>query len=362
MKFTISLFLMLSIQISLSAQESDMRTFVDTTCIPDALFESNEIFDICIKGDIRKLFKDRKNKISYHPMLLSYITPNGETDSLKIRVKTRGHFRRKRENCKTPPLLLNFDSVQIYTNSLFAGQKKVKLVTPCVNHKYVLREYLLYKVYQLISEHCFQARIVSLSFEDSVKGKKTESQYGILLENQNAMANRHQAQFCKQVNITPLKTIRKEFLKMAVFQYFIGNTDWSIRYRHNIKLISTQKKPGLIPIPYDFDHAGLVDAPYAKPVEELKMTSVRQRRYRGYCIKDMREFQSTFDLFNKQKADIYAIYTDNPLLEKSYIKETLKYLDEFYQTINNPKSAAEAFQYPCKPTGTGHVVIKGLKD
>lgn len=362
MRNTVGLFLILSLQITLSAQESDMPTLIDTTCIHDALFESDEIFVLCLKGDLRKLFNDRKGETSYHPILMTCIMPNGETDSLNIRVKTRGHFRRKRENCKIPPLLLHFDSIQTQSNVLFAGQNKIKLVTPCVNHKYVLREYLLYKVYQLISENSFHARLVKLCFEDSIKGQKTDEKYGILLENHNLLADRLQAHLFKRVNTRPQRIIRQEFLNMAVFQYLIGNTDWSIQYLHNIKLISLKNKPGLNPIPYDFDHAGMVNAPYAKPAEELRMVSVRHRRYRGYCIEDMREFQPTFDLFNKLKTAIYDIYTNNPLLEEKYIKQSLKYLDEFYQTINNPKLASKAFQYPCRPHGTGNIVIKGLKD
>ncbi|WP_372643929.1 hypothetical protein [Ancylomarina sp.] len=361
MKFAIGLFLILILQIPLSAQESDMQTLIDTTCIQNALFESDEIFNICLRGDIRELFKDRRGEPRYHPLLMKYIMANGETDSLNIRIKTRGNFRRKRENCKIPPLLLNFDSVQIQSNDLFSGQDKIKLVTPCIDHKYVLREYLIYKVFQLISKNSFQVRLVELCFEDSIKGKKTEDQYGILLEDQNLLADRLQAQLFKRANTRPQRNIKKEFLNMVVFQYLIGNTDWSIQYRHNIKLIHIKGKNGLIPIPYDFDHAGLVNAPYAKPAKELRMNSVRQRRYRGYCIEDMREFQPTFDLFNKLKKAIYAIYTDNPLLEEKYIKQSLKYLDEFYQTINNPKMAAKTFQYPCNPHGTGNVVIKGLK-
>jgi len=364
MKLAIGLFLILILQIPLSAQDTLKNIpsgYLDSTCEKDALFESDEIFVICLKGDLRKLFKDRRLKPSYHPILMKYIMPNGETDSLNIRVKTRGHFRRQRENCKTPPLLLNFDSAQIQSNQLFADQKKIKLVTPCIDHKYVLREYLIYKIYQLITENSFHVRLVKLCFEDSIKGKKTKDQYGILLENHNLLADRLQAQLFKRINTRPERIIRQEFLNMAVFQYLIGNTDWSIQYLHNIKLISIKEKPGLIPIPYDFDHAGLVNAPYAKPTEELRMASIRQRRYRGYCIEDMREFQPTFDLFNKLKSDIYDIYTNNPLLEEKYIKQSLKYLDEFYQTINNPKLASKAFQYPCNPNGTGNVVIKGLK-
>ena len=361
MRFAANLLLIFCLQIPLSAQESDMQISNDTTCIQNTLFESDELLEICLSGNIRELFKDRHDDADYHPILLTYKLEDGKIDSFNIQVKTRGHFRRKRENCKVPPLLLSFDSMQIQSNDLFTGHEKIKLVTPCVDHKYVLREYLIYKVHQLISANSFNVRLIKLCFEDSIKGKIAEDKYGMFLENHNLLADRLRAQLFKRVNTRPERTIKQEFLNMAVFQYLIGNTDWSIQYLHNIKLLSLKNNHGLIPIPYDFDHAGLVNAPYAKPARELRLNSVRQRRYRGYCIEDMSEFQPTFDLFNKLKEAIYAIYTDNPLLEEKYIKFSLKYLDEFYQTINDPKAAAEAFQYPCKPHGTGNIVIKGLK-
>ena len=364
MKVILGLFLIFSLYSQLCAQDSLVRSSTDsiqTLCFNDGLFESDELFEICLNGNIRKLFKDRRDNASYHPILLTYNLKNGETDSLNIRVKTRGRFRRLRANCKIPPLLLQFDSLQCKNNVFFMGQKKLKLVSPCGNDKYVVREYLLYRIYQLITGNSFRARLIKLCFNDTIKKRKTEFQYGILLEHQKSMTERTESQMCKQLKITPLKILRPEYLKMSVFQYLIGNTDWSVQFLQNIKLISAKRNPGFIAVPYDFDHAGMVNAPYAKPAEELRLTSVKERRYRGYCIEDMHEFQATFDLFNNLKADIYALYTNNSRLEPSYIRHTIKYLDEFYETINNPKEAAKVFLYPCDPNGTGNVVIKGLK-
>lgn len=91
------------------------------------------------------------------------------------------------------------------------------------------------------------------------------------------------------------------------------------------------------------------------------MTSVRQRRYRGYCIKDMKQFDSTIALYNRLKPDIYRIYSDCKLLDPKYVKSTLQYLDDFYATLNNPKSLQKEFGYPCDPSGTGNIIIQGLK-
>ncbi|MDQ2179592.1 CotH kinase family protein [Marinifilum sp. D714] len=327
---------------------------------PSPLFDSDEIFEIKLKGDIRKLFNDRKENAKYHPFVFSYEINNQE-HSLDIRVKTRGHFRKMRINCATPPLLLNFDTLPDLAETIFRGQNKLKLVTTCADEKFVVQEYLVYKIYQLITEKSFRVRLVKVIFEDTKRNKIRSATYGILLEDQDEMAGRNHSAIRKQLNVNP-KTINKEyFLKMSVFQFLIGNTDWSIQYLHNIKILNSEKNSSLYAVPYDFDMSGMVNTSYAAPAEALQLNSVRDRRYRGYCIDDMSEFESTFQLFNELKKEIYAIYKSNTFLDKTYKKHTLKYLDRFYEIINDEKLSKREFQYPCNPNGTGNIVIRGLK-
>jgi hypothetical protein len=162
--------------------------------------------------------------------------------------------------------------------------------------------------------------------------------------------------------VKPERTQADDFLTMAVFQYLIGNTDWSVQYRQNIKLIAPDTLAWPVTVPYDFDHAGIVGAPYAKPAEALQLSSTRQRRFRGYCISDMAHFENVITHYNKIKEELYSVYTSETLLDENYVKATLKYLDDFYKTINDPKKLKEEFQYPCRKDGTGNVVIKGLKN
>jgi hypothetical protein len=105
----------------------------------------------------------------------------------------------------------------------------------------------------------------------------------------------------------------------------------------------------------------MVEAPYAKPAPELKMLSVVERRYRGYCMADMKDFDETLALYNAKKEAIYALYSQSVLLDEKSIKSAVKYLDGFYDIVNNPKKLNFEFQYPCLEDGTGNVVIKGLK-
>ena len=327
---------------------------------PSGLFDSDEILEFTLRGDLKKVFKDRGDDSQYNPASISIKDENNEFN-IPLKIKTRGHFRKMAANCKYPPILLNFAKASTPEDCIFQGQDKLKLVTPCKGDNYVIHEYLVYKLYNLITPRSFRARLVKVVYQDTVKNKSTEPLYGMLLEDEDQMAIRNNSKSMKRDGLLPQALDSVEFKRMAVFQYMIGNTDWSVQYRQNIKLIFPESTSLLTPVPYDFDHAGIVRAPYANPAPELQMESTLERRYRGYCIEEMSEYDEVFELFNQLKDDFYAVYESNPLLHKSYIKQTTGFLNKFYLTINDPKRAKKAFNYPCLKTGTGNVVIKGLR-
>lgn len=325
------------------------------------LFETDNILDITISGNVKELLNDRSDKPKDHPMNILYKAEGGTEISLPAVLKTRGHFRKLKENCDYPPLQLHFTKNAALKSSIFKGQKKLKLVMPCSGDEFVVREWMVYKLYNLITPKSFRARLVKVTLNNT-KSNKTESPfYGMLLEDENQMAKRNGG-----ISVTrktqPNRTEPNTFLTMAVFEYLVGNTDWSVQYMQNIKLVAADSIAVPFTVAYDFDHAGIVNAPYAKPAEELLMGSVRERRYRGYCIVDMKTFDPVIALYNKLKPAIYSLYTDCTLLDEKYKKATIKYLDDFYETINDPKKVQSEFGYPCDKNGTGNVVIKGLRE
>ncbi|MFI5132824.1 MAG: hypothetical protein ACHQEB_00740 [Chitinophagales bacterium] len=333
--------------------------FVQEKTFTDKLFESNDILNIKLSGDLRELFNDRSDDATYHSIVLSYVTKDSSVISIPLKAKTRGNFRRTMGNCTYPPIWLDFSENKNQTVSLFSGHVKLKLVMPCQGDELVIREYLLYRIYNLVTEKSFRTRLVKIETGDTKK-KKTDSFFGMLMEEDKQMAKRNHTVLVKRPMLRMQNAEQDAFLKMAVFEYLIGNTDWSVEYQQNIRLLAEDSLSVPTAVPYDFDHAGLVNAPYAEPAEELKMQSVRERRYRGYCIKDMKRFDAVIAFYNNLKKDIYALYTSCPLIDARYLKATLQYLDEFYTTINNPKKLQEEFGYPCRPDGTGNVIIKGL--
>lgn len=329
--------------------------------VEKGLFESDEILNITLKGNIHQLLNDRTDKAVYYPFTISYSSGDRSEITLPIKIKTRGHFRREEGNCTYPPLLLNFPEADAQTSSFFPKKSTLKLVMPCMGEDYVIHEWLVYKLYNLITPQSFRARLVKVKLEDNRNKKMPSAFYGIIMEEEHQMARRNNEIILKE-KIRPQQTMQEPFLKMAVFEYLIGNTDWSVEFQQNIKLVAPDSSSIPVTVPYDFDQAGIVDAPYAKPAEELKMNSVRERRYRGYCVKDMKLFDSTIAVYNRYKNEIYKTYTGCSLLNEKYVKATIKFLDEFYSTINNSKALKKEFEYPCDPSGTGNVIIKGMKE
>jgi hypothetical protein len=320
------------------------------------LFDAEDVLEIKLSGKIRALFSDRTSNSPYRPMLLTY--KEGDKDvSIPLKIKTRGNFRKARENCMYPPLLLNFQKAT-NVNTVFQKQDKLKMVMPCRDDQYVVREYLVYKLYNLITPKSYKARLAKVVFYDSARKKEAGDFYTFLLEEDEQMAKRNGARILERKMMPGESTETETFLRMAVFQYMIGNTDWSVSYLHNIRILSFDDQPIPSVVPYDFDHAGIVNAPYALPPAQLELKSTQERRFRGYCITDMKTFDRVIATFNRLREDIYSVYTSCPLLESRYKLATTKFLDEFFITINDPKKVKIAFSYPCQKRT--QIVIKGL--
>jgi len=324
------------------------------------LIDTVEPLEISFYGNVKELMNDRGDDPKYHDFKLSFTGQENAKVELPVKIKVRGHFRKLKENCTYPPLLIDFSKEK--KGTMFSEQKKLKLVTPCRDEKYVVREYLVYKLYNLITPKSFRARLVKFNMiTNDPKGKSIETLYGILIEEEDQMANRNNSVSIDGKLVRPQQTMLDDFLNMSVFEFMIGNTDWSVQYLQNVKLIGADSLSIPSTVPYDFDHSGIVSAPYAQPAPELQMSSTRERRYRGYCINDMQKFDKVLSTYNQLKEEFYKVYAGNTLIDEAYSKSTIRYLDDFYKIVNDPKKLKAAFQYPCQADGTGNVVIKGLK-
>lgn len=328
-----------------------------TKATPKSLFKADDVFDLKLKTNMPELLKDRGNVTASHSATIVYTGGKRKPFELPVKVSVRGNFRRDAHNCKFPPLLLDFAKKQV-KKTPFERHDRLKLVTHCLSDEYVVREYLVYKMYNVLTDYSFRARLIRVTYEDATGKRAPDTKYAFFLEDETALARRNVATAVKlkQFNMASVDSL--QMAMVAIFEYMIGNTDWSVPYLHNIRLLASKKRAMPRPVPYDFDHAGIVEATYAKPAEQLEISSVRERLYRGQRYPEA-ILNKVFKKFKKHKASLYALYQNNPALDKSYVKRTLKYLDQFYELIDKPKQVKIVFLDKSK--NKDNVVIKGLK-
>ena len=117
------------------------------------LFETSDVIQVTIKGPVPAVVRSR----SRDPVSAVLQTSTGET--LPIALSARGLTRRMADTCDFPPLRVDFTRPPPPT-SLFAGQRRLKLVTHCRNEgsfqQYVLLEYAAYRLYNVLTPMSFR--------------------------------------------------------------------------------------------------------------------------------------------------------------------------------------------------------------
>jgi hypothetical protein len=135
-----------------------------------------------------------------------------------------------------------------------------------------------------------------------------------------------------------------------LFEYMVGNTDYSIWALHNVRIVQDRSRT-LYPLPYDFDISGFVNPPYARPDPRLGLSRVTERLYRGPC-RSVDEFDAAAESFRARRADMITLLDSMRDLEKRPKDEAKDYLESFFRTIERPASNKRQFVDGCKPAPT----------
>ena len=307
-----------------------------------------------IEAPFDLLVKERPDEDEL-PGKFRYTTSAGELVELDIVVRTRGRLRRQKDTCTFPPLRLNFKKKEV-KDTLFDKQDKLKLVSHCRNnsHSYeqaVIAEYLVYRMLNLLTDRSFRARLMRVSYVFTDKNRNLET-YAILIEHKDRLEKRLDAKTVKteKVKVTDLQP---EDLNIAsVFQYFIGNTDFSPIASapdedccHNQVLLKRKRDLSLT-VPYDFDQAGIVDARHASPNPRFNIKSTRQRVYRGRCVNN-EHLPATLDLFRERRPALEAVIRGQKQLDEKKASSMLEFVEEFYETIDRPKRLQRSIVKKC---------------
>lgn len=316
---------------------------------PAPIYDTQEPLEVTFTTNIGKIRGDKTTTPPWRTATMSYKDTAGAMISVPLKARTRGIWRLKM--CDFPPLRLNF-SGETSKGTMFSRLDKPKLVSYCQDRdgyeRYVLQEYQLYRIYQVLTPVSHHARLLKFTYTDSASGKVRAHRFGFILEEPGALGARLNGKVMEQKGATGSDLDPFQNAVFGVFQYMIGNTDFSVAGLHNVELLFTNDG-NVMPIAYDFDFAGAVNASYAIPDERLGLPDVRRRLFRGYCGSDTSVFTKVFALFNEKRAEIYALYRDpiGKLLDDDTVRETLKYFDEFYETINDPRSAKRQIVEAC---------------
>jgi len=313
------------------------------------VFGPEELLHFTVSTDFRNLSKN-KHKDEYQKAQVIFQLLDTIYISRNIRIKPRGDVRLK--ICNQPPLRVNVKKTK-NVFQLLDGLDKLKLVVPCkgtnVYQNYIYSEYLAYKLYNVITDNSFRVRMIRVNYHDTGGRLKENTAYTFIIESLKSLAKRQESIPLESQKISGKSIDQENAARLYLFQYMIGNTDWSVTGLHNIKLIKTMDvlRPNPLAVPYDFDYSGLVNASYAIPGTHVDIKEVTERNYMGYCLSE-EILNETFDLFIQKESEVMATVRNFDLMSDSSKKKTLDYLQGFYDIIKEPKRRVNQLVNKCK--------------
>jgi hypothetical protein len=333
-------FLLLVFQTPLFCQQADTTS---RQGIFDLLL-TKDVAEITITIDLDSLLDDIR-RTDYVKGTFEFEKKKKENLEIPVKVRPRGKFRRMK--CNFPPLKLKFKKDDLEEKGL-KKYNEFKLVTQCLEDdvlakEMILKEFLAYKIYSELTPNSFRVQLVRVTFKDDNSSRR-EKQWGIMIEDLEDLADRTSTTVVSRMGI-PLDSLHSNQEKLAsLFQYMIGNCDWSYFLCRNMEFIQSQDGK-IFPVPYDFDYCGFVNAPYSAPNAQIGQKTVKDRVYLGNAA-TYEDTRSMFSYFKTKEKAIMKILKDCKQLNLETRSELEGYLAEFFTAIDDEKKAMEIFVKP----------------
>ncbi|MBN2480194.1 MAG: hypothetical protein JXB19_00510 [Bacteroidales bacterium] len=359
----LSHFLLSGMAFAIPSEYHQERTdFQDTIQIGIAeninLFDADEPLDITFIFNMRDFMRGIREG-DYVDAVMTLHWSENDSITQNLRIRARGNYRRS--VCAFPPIMIN-PRKEDSASQILSDNRNIKLVTHCRNRNYfenyVLKEYLVYKLYNQVTDYSFKVRLAKINYVDAADPDDVISRYGFLIENIDNMAERNNAIVLNNESLKQEDMIPVMMTRLALFAYMIGNFDWQLAKPHNIEIIKSMDilTPRAIPVPYDFDFSGLVDAPYAEPRKDLGMKSIQQRVYLGICS-HQDEWTGVLNELTNLREDFYNLIDKFRLLDSRSKRQIISYLDEFYAMIRDRDTFLYRMRSECRQE-TNIVIIK----
>jgi hypothetical protein len=334
---------------SLFGQEF-VPTFEDTLEVYEGLFSREEPLELTLELDLKELQRSRRDENYQDALMTCHVNEDFELTH-KVRVKTRGNFRR--DQCTYPPFWLNIRHSNIEADSL-REVVKMKMVVRCRSARqyepYILREYLVYKIYNLITPVSYRVRLVKLRYIDTGRNNEETVDWAFMIEPDELMEMRLRGRMIKSDQLS-MRTVNPHMMDVvAMFQYMIGNGDYSVTGRHNLRIIAledTEQYQGFLVVPYDFDYTGLVNAHYAVPGEGLPINTVRERYFLGPC-RNTAQFEETVEEYKGYYDRIISLIDDFEYLEEDEREDMIEYIKDFYREAGRDDFIRQRLASTCR--------------
>jgi len=316
----------------------------------ESLFASDDVFDLTIRAPLTKLARQSEGGPDVAGRLEL-------SDGTSIPMICNKYGISRLRECQLASLEVTVEANDV-RGTPFEGRRTLRLVTPCKIQgsfdRYTVLEYLVYRSYAVIAETALRVRLVHVRFLDSEKPARNETGYAFFVEDIGQAAKRN-GQVWLDIRSQQIADLDAEQLTlMALFQYMVGNTDWSaVRSRpadrccHNVAILGGEGVNLNTVLPFDFDQAGMVNAPYAVPAASLDIRLVTERLYRGFCVHN-RELAAAIAVFNDRRSELKALFSRADLPYPQARKRALKYIDGFYDTINDPRKLKRKIIHNCR--------------
>lgn len=313
----------------------------------DHFFEEDEPVTLEIRSDFKALMNDDTDDPDYRPALISMQPAGPYTMKMNVRIRPRGYSRRMA--CPLPPLKVDFS----HSGTALKQPKKlqeVKLVAVCRKGEtfqhYVLREYLLYKFYNLLTPLSFRVRLAKTRYVDAAGDSLVFEGWAFMIEDVDNMAKRNQGAEIEDEKLHPRDLNREYMTQVAIFQFMIVNLDWSVSGLHNLKVV--ERDGELFPVPYDFDYAEMVGAFYASEERDPNLPELpSQRIYQGYCC-SRANLNAVLDRFRRQRESMIGLTDSFNYLPAAEREEVMDLLHSFFRLIERPAQIETYFINNCR--------------
>jgi hypothetical protein len=303
-----------------------------------AFFADTSVLRATVTTDVKNLQRNKAKPV-FQPATFTWHNADSSRDVTEtVKIKQRGNARK--DQCNLAGLMVDFSIKGV--ESRFQNLGEIKWVAPCNFNKeseqWILKEYLVYKLYNVITDQSFRVRLMQLTLNDEKNKAKPVTNYAFAIEPTDDVAKRLKFSEVKEEKVLTEQTNRAQTTLVTLFQYMIGNTDWAVPIKHNVKLFRPVDSAITNPyvIPYDFDYSGIVFTSYAIPYEGLPISSVLDRYYLGFP-RTIEEIMLVLDVLSEKREALKKTIQDFAYLNKTHKAQMIDYLEGFYALVQTEK-------------------------